>query len=314
MVVNEAAACGLPLVVSDRVGAAFDLVVDGRNGALVPADDPRAAGEAIRALAADPERRRAAGEASREIMRDWGYEPSIENLVRVARRVAGRQARQRLAVDRDLLVDDRVPRRPLRGAERAFGESGTQRLVVDDPVDRSDRRVGIVGDDERLAVAERGRDSRAVGHDHGRSHRGRLGRHEPEVLPARGEHEHVGPAIEVEGRARGGRQHVDAARRAGIGGRGGDRGHRPVPVVRPREDDVDLRHPPRGLEEVLHALLGGDAADVEDDRRTLRHDPVERVPDRPPGAARETRCRGVARARARRRTRERRRARAARRR
>jgi glycosyltransferase involved in cell wall biosynthesis/GT2 family glycosyltransferase len=92
VVVNEAAACGLPLVVSDRVGAAFDLVVDGRNGALVPADDPKAAGEAIRALAVDPERRRAAGEASREIMRDWGYEPSIENLVRVARRVAGRQA------------------------------------------------------------------------------------------------------------------------------------------------------------------------------------------------------------------------------
>ena len=92
VVVNEAAACGLPLVLSDRVGAAFDLVVDGRNGALVPADDPQAAGEAIRTLAADPERRRAAGEASREIMRDWGYEPSIENLVRVARRVASRQA------------------------------------------------------------------------------------------------------------------------------------------------------------------------------------------------------------------------------
>ena len=92
VVVNEAAACGLPLVVSDRVGAAFDLVVDGRNGALVPADDPEAAGDAIRALAADPERRRAAGQASRDIMRDWGYEPSIENLVRVARRVAGRQA------------------------------------------------------------------------------------------------------------------------------------------------------------------------------------------------------------------------------
>ena len=92
VVVNEAAACGLPLVVSDRVGAAFDLVVDGRNGALVPADDPEAAGLAIRTLAADPEWRRAAGQASREIMRDWGYEPSIENLVRVARRVAGRQA------------------------------------------------------------------------------------------------------------------------------------------------------------------------------------------------------------------------------
>jgi glycosyltransferase involved in cell wall biosynthesis len=91
VVVNEAAACGLPLVLSDRVGAAFDLLEDRRNGALVPVEDHVAAGAAIRELAADPERRRSAGEASRAIMRDWGYEPSIENLIRVAERVAGRQ-------------------------------------------------------------------------------------------------------------------------------------------------------------------------------------------------------------------------------
>jgi glycosyltransferase involved in cell wall biosynthesis len=91
--VNEAAACGLPLVLSERVGAAFDLLEDGRNGALVPADDPPAAAKAIRELAADPARRAAAGSASRELMRAWGYGPSIENLVATARRVAGRQSR-----------------------------------------------------------------------------------------------------------------------------------------------------------------------------------------------------------------------------
>ena len=89
--VNEAAACGLPLVLSDRVGAAFDLLEEGRNGVLVPAGDPHAAADALEALVADPERRSTAGAASRELMRGWGYEPSIENLVRVARRVAGRQ-------------------------------------------------------------------------------------------------------------------------------------------------------------------------------------------------------------------------------
>ncbi len=89
--VNEAAACGLPLVLSDRVGAAFDLLEEGRNGVLVPAGDPHAAADALEALVADPERRSTAGAASRELMRGWGYDPSIENLVRVARRVAGRQ-------------------------------------------------------------------------------------------------------------------------------------------------------------------------------------------------------------------------------
>jgi glycosyltransferase involved in cell wall biosynthesis len=91
VVVNEAAACGLPLVLSDRVGAAYDLLEDGRNGRLVPVDDVEAAGTALRELAADPERRRAMGAASREIVAGWGYEPSIERLVAVVRRVAGRQ-------------------------------------------------------------------------------------------------------------------------------------------------------------------------------------------------------------------------------
>ena len=95
VVVNEAAACGLPLVLSDRVGAAYDLLEDGRNGALVPVDDAAAAGAALRNLAAEPDRRSRAGAASRELVRGWGYEPSIENFVRVVLRVAGlyRQAR-----------------------------------------------------------------------------------------------------------------------------------------------------------------------------------------------------------------------------
>jgi glycosyltransferase involved in cell wall biosynthesis len=88
--VNEAAACGLPLVLSDRVGAAHDLLEEGLNGTLVPVDGVEAAAAAIRDLAADPERRRRAGAASRAIVHEWGYEPSIENLVRVARRVSGR--------------------------------------------------------------------------------------------------------------------------------------------------------------------------------------------------------------------------------
>ena len=63
VVVNEAAACGLPLVLSDRVGAAHDLLRDGENGALVPAGDVGAAATALRALAADPELRARAGRA-----------------------------------------------------------------------------------------------------------------------------------------------------------------------------------------------------------------------------------------------------------
>jgi glycosyltransferase involved in cell wall biosynthesis len=88
VVVNEAAASGLPLVLSDRVGAARDLLEDGRSGVLVRAGDAVAAGAALGELARDAEGRRAMGAASRELVQAWGYEPSIETLVRIVRRIA----------------------------------------------------------------------------------------------------------------------------------------------------------------------------------------------------------------------------------
>ena len=90
VVVNEAAASGLPLVLSDRVGAARDLLVDGENGFVVPADDVDAAAAALKRLADDPELRRSMGARSRELVRDWGYEPSVESFVAAVREATSR--------------------------------------------------------------------------------------------------------------------------------------------------------------------------------------------------------------------------------
>jgi glycosyltransferase involved in cell wall biosynthesis len=90
VVVNEAAASGLPLVLSDRVGAAYDLLRDGENGFFVPAEDVGAAAAALRKLASDPDLRRRMGARSRELVRGWGYEPSVENFVAAVREATAR--------------------------------------------------------------------------------------------------------------------------------------------------------------------------------------------------------------------------------
>jgi glycosyltransferase involved in cell wall biosynthesis len=88
VVVNEAMACGLPLVLSDRVGAAGDLLEAGGNGELVTAGDVEAQSRALHALAVDPERRRTYGHRSRELIVGWGYEASVDSFVRLALGIA----------------------------------------------------------------------------------------------------------------------------------------------------------------------------------------------------------------------------------
>jgi glycosyltransferase involved in cell wall biosynthesis len=82
--VNEAAAAGLPLVLSDRVGAAADLLRDGENGVLVPPGDVGRVADALRLLRND-DLRRQYGARSRELVATWGYEPSVEALVAACR-------------------------------------------------------------------------------------------------------------------------------------------------------------------------------------------------------------------------------------
>jgi glycosyltransferase involved in cell wall biosynthesis len=90
VVVNEAAASGLPLVLSDRVGAAYDLLHDGENGFLVGAGNVDATGAAFKRLAADADLRVRAGERSRELVRGWGYEPSVESFAAAVRDAVAR--------------------------------------------------------------------------------------------------------------------------------------------------------------------------------------------------------------------------------
>ena len=81
VVVNEAAAAGLPLVLADTVGAAADLLVPGENGILVASGDVEATRAALRTLTADPSLRERYGARSRALIAGWGYGPSADAFV-----------------------------------------------------------------------------------------------------------------------------------------------------------------------------------------------------------------------------------------
>lgn len=82
--VEEALVCGLPVVASSRVGAAYDLLADGKNGFTYPAGDAQALAAAIEAALALPvETVRAANE---KILARWDYAASWHNLLEAAGR------------------------------------------------------------------------------------------------------------------------------------------------------------------------------------------------------------------------------------
>jgi glycosyltransferase involved in cell wall biosynthesis len=89
--VQEALACGLPVVASSRVGAGYDLVEAGGNGFVYPAgDDAMLAHRIGEALALDPERLR---RRSAAILARWDYAATWRHLLAAALKAAERVAR-----------------------------------------------------------------------------------------------------------------------------------------------------------------------------------------------------------------------------
>lgn len=88
-VLNEGMEFGLPLVVSEAVGAGPDLVRPGVNGFVVPVGDVRALAEDLTRLARDEELRSRMGEASREIVQDFTAERWARGMVQAIEFAAG---------------------------------------------------------------------------------------------------------------------------------------------------------------------------------------------------------------------------------
>jgi glycosyltransferase involved in cell wall biosynthesis len=89
MVLNEAAAAGLPLIASEEAGAAHDLVEEGGNGYRVRAGDVAALRAALDRLAKDADLRARLGARSRELAARFTPEAWADGVAGLAARAGG---------------------------------------------------------------------------------------------------------------------------------------------------------------------------------------------------------------------------------
>ena len=87
LIVNEAMNAGRAVIVSDEVGAHFDLVTDGVEGCVFPAGDVEALTAALGRVLVTPGIAEEMGRRARERVERWGFEQDIEGLQQAIRYV-----------------------------------------------------------------------------------------------------------------------------------------------------------------------------------------------------------------------------------
>jgi len=89
VVVNEAMNFALPIVASDHVGCAADLVHEGQNGFVVPIDGVGELTDRLTRLLESEDLRRRLGAASRTIIEEWRYERAAAGVIEAVQAAVG---------------------------------------------------------------------------------------------------------------------------------------------------------------------------------------------------------------------------------
>jgi glycosyltransferase involved in cell wall biosynthesis len=82
LVVNEAMLCGCAVIVSDRVGAAPDLVLTGRTGIVYPSGETAALTAALSSVTGGSTLRSVLAEAGLRRVREWSPQSNVDAVVR----------------------------------------------------------------------------------------------------------------------------------------------------------------------------------------------------------------------------------------
>lgn len=89
LVIHEAMCFSLPLVLSDAIPSTIDFLHPGVNGATFSWGDLDRLAATLDDVLGDETRRRAMGEASRDIISTWTYDAAVDGIVDALRAVAG---------------------------------------------------------------------------------------------------------------------------------------------------------------------------------------------------------------------------------
>lgn len=82
VVVNEAMLCGCPVVVSDRVGARYDLVQYGETGLVFPCGDIDALAKIFHEVLSDRKHLHKMSVAAKNLMETWSLRDNVESFVK----------------------------------------------------------------------------------------------------------------------------------------------------------------------------------------------------------------------------------------
>jgi glycosyltransferase involved in cell wall biosynthesis len=79
-VINEAMACGLPVIVTDRCGSIGDIVLEGENAFVYPAGDAEGLSRSMARVIRDPKLRARMAQRSSEIIGTWTFARGVEGV------------------------------------------------------------------------------------------------------------------------------------------------------------------------------------------------------------------------------------------
>ena len=85
--VNEAMICGIPVVVSDRIGAGYDLVTEGKTGFTYPCGQVDALTTIFEKIFSQPKQLQAMGAAAKIRMETWSPRENVEGLVEAVEKI-----------------------------------------------------------------------------------------------------------------------------------------------------------------------------------------------------------------------------------